>query len=499
MAAVATFDELEEQSLAPEDSGDTERLLPQEIKRSVWSVYSDISVLLVCLITFTGDSSRGILFPVLWPLCQALGGSVIDLGYLVAMFSLGRLVITTPLGYFCDVYRHRLSLIIANVVLIGGTLLWANSYHTRKIASLYFAQFVLGVGSGSLGVTRSFVVEQVEPAFRTRIVSLLTALQYAGFTVSPFLGSLLSNPKIDGTSGYWTFALPAYAVGFLAFLSLLGLVFQFKDIRTPKARSSRAQEGEPSASPEDALEMKKIIIVMLFLNIATKGSIAVYETLGSQIGLVDYRLSSIQLGILISLAGAAGTVQLLLFDSFWAKRFTDIQLILGGSVVMMLAQLFLINYGTVTPLANFIIAVILMYTIGYPIAHTAVLGGFSKVQKSGPQAALMGWFATAGSLARIVLPIFSGYLDTVKDNSPFSIVLGMLTISYLGVIFLENRIRFWIEDLNEDERDAPLSNLQKGQLLFMGAFFLFAMASLSFSSEAGPGLGDPNSWEIGDI
>ena len=110
MAAVATFDELEEQSQAPEDSGDTERLLPQEIKRSVWSVYSDISVLLVCLITFTGDSSRGILFPVLWPLCQALGGSVIDLGYLVAMFSLGRLVITTPLGYFCDVYRHRLSL-----------------------------------------------------------------------------------------------------------------------------------------------------------------------------------------------------------------------------------------------------------------------------------------------------------------------------------------------------------------------------------------------------
>lgn len=390
-AAIAGFEDSESQSLSQEtqeDNSDTAMLLPQTQKKSVWSVYADISVLLVCLITFTGDSSRGILFPVLWPLCQALGGSVIDLGFLVAMFSFGRLVVTTPLGYFCDIYRHRLSLIIANVVLIGGTVLWANAYHTKKIVSLYFAQFVLGVGSGSLGVTRSFVVEQVEPAFRTRIVSLLTALQYAGFTVSPFLGSLLSNPVIDGSNGYWTFALPAYAIGFLAFFSLLGLIFQFKDIKTPKARSPRNQDGSSLTSAEDALEMKKIIVVMLLLNISTKGSIAVYETLGSQIGLVDYHLSSIQLGVLISLSGAAGTVLLLTFDGFWAKRFTDIQLILGGSAVMMVAQLFLINYGTGTPLANFIIAVVLMYSIGYPIAHTAVLGGFSKVQKSGPQVLL---------------------------------------------------------------------------------------------------------------
>ena len=111
----------------------------------------------------------------------------------------------------------------------------------------------------------------------------------------------------------------------------------------------------------------------------------------------------------------------------------------------------------------------------------------------------MGWFATAGSLARIVLPIFSGYLDTVRDNSPFSIVLGILSVSYLGVIYLENRIKYWIEDGTESGRNTPLSKLQKGQLLFMGALFIFAVASLGFSSDTGPGLGNPDSWEIGDI
>ena len=52
----------------------------------------------------------------------------------------------------------------------------------------------------------------------------------------------------------------------------------------------------------------------------------------------------------------------------------------------------------------------MMYALGYPIGHTAVLGACSKAQKHGRQGALMGWFASAGSLARVVLPVISGYL-----------------------------------------------------------------------------------------
>jgi MFS family permease len=52
---------------------------------------------------------------------------------------------------------------------------------------------MMGVGSGSLGVTRSFVVEQCEPKKRTETLAFLTALQYAGFTVSPIIGSWLSS------------------------------------------------------------------------------------------------------------------------------------------------------------------------------------------------------------------------------------------------------------------------------------------------------------------
>ena len=92
-----------------------------------------------------------------------------------------------------------------------------------------------------------------------------------------------------------------------------------------------------------------------------------------------------------------------------------------------------------------------MYAVGYPIGHTAVLGAFSKIQKSGPQAAMMGWFATSGSFARIVLPIISGYLDKALDNSPFNIVLFMLTLSYLSVVLLKPQLRKHIETKSSDK------------------------------------------------
>lgn len=124
---------------------------------------------LLFFITTHSDSSRGVLFPVLWNLCQALNGTVVDLGYLVAMFSVGRLIVTTPLGYLSDKYRHKLPLTMASIMLCCGALLWANSYAISSLVSLYFAQFIMGMGSGSLGVTRSYVVEKSVPAVRTEV------------------------------------------------------------------------------------------------------------------------------------------------------------------------------------------------------------------------------------------------------------------------------------------------------------------------------------------
>ena len=112
---------------------------------------------------------------------------------------------------------------------------------------------------------------------------------------------------------------------------------------------------------------------------------------------------------------------------------------------MIAAQLIGLSYGGTQHFERYITSVVLMYAVGYPIGHTAVLGAFSKIQKSGPQAALMGWFATAGSLSRIIFPILSGYLDKAVKNSPFNVVLFVLSLSYMGIVMLKKQMRTYIE------------------------------------------------------
>ena len=336
----------------------------------------DASMMTVGAIVFVGDTSRGVLFPLLSTLCTQLGGSVIDLGYLVAMFSIGRLIVTAPFGYLSDRYRHKLPLLISSFILVLGSIIWANAFTTNRISVLYVAQFLLGVGSGSLGVTRSFVVEQCEPKKRTETLALITALQYAGFTVSPIVGSWLHSLG-GGTSLYMSFALPSYLIALLALWCLIALLSVFENIPTApvvythstksigsfKADDSCVEEEEDKvtvkvpissdqvvsekevkdvenrveSAPSIGISSKKIsdsdaqlaqngmfyvIIGMFLLNISTKGSIAVYETLGAQIGLIDYKMSSVALGALISASGAVGFCQLMLFSRVWTKNFS---------------------------------------------------------------------------------------------------------------------------------------------------------------------------------
>ena len=494
------------------------RITPKGSKQSGNSW--DLSVVIVGAVVLIGDSSRGVLFPVMWELCSELGGDLASLGYLVALFSAGRFLVTVPFGYVCDKYRHRFILIIANAILAAGAVLWANAYSVRSLWVLYCAQVLLGCGSGSLGVTRSFFVEQVPPSRRMEVLGVMTAVQYAGFTVSPVVGSLLSflgdgltgEASAHAGSSYLKYALPAYAIGAGALACLLMLTFFFKDIRhenKPTASSNHTTGGavastgsydgiecgrgkvvtgfalgrgsspspsaldsiqapgpDPAPVPEciqsstpsssyqvhekgvprqssapipailkasgsssnDEINLPLLMVALMVLNFTTKGSLAVYETLGAMMATLSYQMDALSKALLVTLSGAVGCLQLIFMKRLWTSRFSDTQLMSIGLVFMIIAQLLMytcnsgsadsaVTGGTVADynttanghdhpsVYQFGLSVVLMYSIGYPLGHTAVLGAFSKLQRAGPQAALLGGFAAVGSLARVVLPV----------------------------------------------------------------------------------------------
>ena len=189
------------------------------------------------------------------------------------------------------------------------------------------------------------------------------------------------------------------------------------------------------------------------------------------------------MGLLITLSGVAGLVQLLLFRWTWNRFYNDIELMLGGVCTMIVAQLIFFTYRGAAAgpprLWRFVLCIVLVYGFGYPIGYTAVIGAFSKVKRHGPQAALLSWFATAGSAARIVLPIVAGYLEAANVDGPYCLVLALLTLSGISLILASAKIAYCIgETTSLRSRKERLTVRQAVVAGSMAAVFILALIYL---------------------
>eukprot|EP00981_Chlorochromonas_danica_P010431 scaffold3227_cov188-Ochromonas_danica.AAC.17 len=317
------------------------------------------------------------------------------------------------------------------IVLIIGSLLWANAPFLGGLAMLYLAQLTLGLGTGSLGVTRSYVAEQTDPSHRTHKLANLSALQYAGFAATPLLGT-----------SDWSFALPSYLLFLLGVICLGLLIHPFTDYIKNDAEDIKSCYSEDlvDTSPSDHITLNPIqankendpVVVtpkhdmesqtasslplqqqeksfdthargyvyylMMFLNFSTRGAIAVFETQASHMLLDEYNLSQIWLGLIVSIAGSIGTLQLIYFQQLWCRNFSDFTLMVGGLGLLGVAQLFAMSWSALgedvhssKSMWRFVVALYLVYALAYPVGNSAVLGIFSILQKTGKQGASFGF------------------------------------------------------------------------------------------------------------
>lgn len=82
-------------------------------------------------------------------------------------------------------------MLLAAYIFLIGVNLWTLAPYIGGLPILYVAQFLLGIDASTLGVTRAYIVETTLPNIRTDSLSRLSALQYAGFLMTPLFGSFL--------------------------------------------------------------------------------------------------------------------------------------------------------------------------------------------------------------------------------------------------------------------------------------------------------------------
>jgi MFS transporter, ceroid-lipofuscinosis neuronal protein 7 len=428
-----------------------------------------------CLVIFIGDMCRGVFFPSMWPLVQKLGGTQVTLGYAVAAYSFGRILVNPLFGAWSYTYGYTATLLLSVLVLLVGTLLYAAVLYVARAEFLIVAQTVLGVGSGTLGVTRAFVADVTDQRHRTTYIAWITAVQYAGFTVTPLLGAAFNywlqddERKVLGVLPVNMYTAPAYFMTFMSVLSIGIILVFFRDRRRVSIRKEQTKKSARRQAIEQVAMRTTCIGLTVYdcclmgcmlLNISTKGSIASFETMGIFVAQSHFGLTTELAGLVVGCCGVLGVGALLSMEHL-SRHFSDVHLIGGGMVVMSAGVALLLTLETNVadnPTWKYVVAICLLYSIGYPIGHTAVIGLFSKGQyrweSNGAhivrpltfrrsllqvvgrrhQGELQGWFASAGSLARMIFPIMTGYVTTyIGLQSLFCILISVLIVSTVFV------------------------------------------------------------------
>ncbi len=120
----------------------------------------------------------------------------------------------------------------------------------------------------------------------------------------------------------------------------------------------------------------------MFLNGSLKGPMSCFEALGVEFAETRYALERSYVGSVISVVGFFGAITLLVMKISITQHTNDILLISVGLVLFILGITVNLWLDQDDPDHNpgilYVISMFLIYSLGYPLSHTALVGLFSK-------------------------------------------------------------------------------------------------------------------------
>jgi MFS family permease len=150
----------------------------------------------------------------------AENGDALELGVTTALFSIGRLLGNILLGRWAE--HASIRVVLAGCLLLhaAGQALYFAAYLTPSVWVLVASRLVIGFGSSTLGVNRSFVTLTVPSNMRTAAFAWLSASKFVGYAITPGLGIVMNNANwsLPNSLRIDTFTLPGLVMCAACFL-----------------------------------------------------------------------------------------------------------------------------------------------------------------------------------------------------------------------------------------------------------------------------------------
>jgi MFS family permease len=486
--------------------------LPEIRTMSVTDIVVNNAVLLV------SEASRGIILGTQFAYIRSLGSEENVSSYTtaaVAIFSVGRLLANTALGYASDKWCYRSILVTALLIHAAGQLLYATSVY-YNVYILLLSRFIVGFGSGVLATSRAYVGATTPAADKTRQFSFLGASKFVGYALTPAIALAMQS---DVSTGGWvlnSYTAPGYFMCAATLITAIACQLKMSDVRAPLSTHPTANTDAPvvalpwyrrmSQWAHGLLTADRAFMLgscmFIVLNFASKGVLTLMEaTLAPLFQRVfvdsdnDMQEDTQQFLLYLGLGGLVVYVLMALKPTKptpatvaqlpqpglrsraqrwlnhcakYAKQW-DLVLLIASQFITALGSLMLAIHPASLTLSRLVWSSMLIWSIASPVADTLAVSLFSAVvsDAGGKQGKMMAWISCAGSVGRIIFPLLTNVApsDAVFGASAaVSAVCGVCLCKYaLGTLRAKTHIR---DHTNADGVKHPTLDVEDDDLLF---------------------------------
>jgi MFS transporter, DHA1 family, tetracycline resistance protein len=379
------------------------------------------SLLIIFLTVFIDLIGFGIVLPLLPIYSDMFGASKFEIGLIIASFSAMQFLFAPAWGRLSDRIGRRPVLLISNAgsavsyalfglasTMPGQTGLWL------LLASRVFA----GICGANLSVASAYIADVSPRETRSKSMGLIGVAFGLGFTIGPALGSF--SAKMLGLAGPGIVAGSLCAANFL--LACVILVESKKPNGEHAAtRPKLAQWGHTLRQPQLGLLVGLYFLATFcFASFESTFSLLLYQSpkFGYDQSQVGYLFAYCGLIAVFIQGGAIGRL---------VKRFGEQQLIFY-SLLMMALSLVLLPY--ISSLGGLLVGLGLL-AVGTGINRPPTFGLISLNASSEEQGSALGVAQSAGSLARIIGPIFATTTYGIRPDLIYLICAGISVVAGL--------------------------------------------------------------------
>lgn len=160
------------------------------------------------------------------PLSAGMSERSIVLGFLLGVFSLAQFFGAPVLGALADRYGRKKLLLLSLTGTLAGNVLFALGIRYQRLDWCFASRILDGFTGGNISIAMSAIADVSDEKSRSRNFGLVGMSFGLGFILGPFLGGILSDPKLVS---WFTFATPYWFSSMLGLANIAVMLLVFRE------------------------------------------------------------------------------------------------------------------------------------------------------------------------------------------------------------------------------------------------------------------------------